>query len=488
MTNASKKPLQLPPTGKVGGGIAPKSTPAIVDPRTITKVIDTSLPESQQVRTANNVLDGLTQQGVAELRAEIGNAHAAGADRFLCAHCRKPVLMLQRLPGPDVPKDGRGAYFKHYPDKDADRCLYRTPHEEGVRARKYDGAQEGLEHETLKHQLADCLRADDRFTDVQLEHRITAPDGGYRVPDVGALFDGQMVAFDLQLATLPVADILARSAFYAGQGIRHVWVTDAVDLSRLSQQAFIDLHLTMGGRMFAIDDTSVAASLGSGRFRLQELHIVPRLVSGYAIHNIWTRELVTTDVIFMDPTQRAEDGRLRYRDTLADQAKAMFGNDPALVRQAIGRGNGLRSVGLNWDRIALPLHGSGVGTAIACGVEEVLGFLAQVQVFANVPVVERAGTLPALNQQLEQVLHHRDGLHWAPLIETVFKIVPAVRAAISASNATRFAQLLTASDPVKSLSRRNAGALSVLYPWLSFWLLARAPKHGPKLRPNSGRG
>ena len=353
---------------------------------------------------------------------------------------------------------------------------------------KFDGLQEGLDHETLKHQLADCLRADPRFTDIQIERRVTAPDGSWRVPDVSAMFECRLVGFDLQLATLPVTTILERGSFYAANNVKHVWLTDAADLSRLTQQAFIDLHLNSGGRIFAIGETSVAVSLRSNTFHLLELSILPRLAPQLAPHNVWRRDLVDTSIIFMDPIQRAMDGQRRYRETLTVQATTLFGPDRSAIRQAAGAGQNLRAVGLHWTRIAEAIHGSSTGAAISDDVGLVLAFLAQVERFATAAPADCAARQPELQKRLDGLLAGRHGLHWAPLVELACKTIPALMPALSPTNLTRLNAHRTASETVRPLLRWHAGMLCVLFPWVSFRLLAKAPKHLPQLRIPGGRG
>ena len=492
MTNSTKKP-DNPSAVRLGGhnaaGGTPPAGPGCDDYRAIREVIDTTLLAGQQLRTVQNVADLLTQFGVVELRTEIGFAHAAGAPRFLCAACGEPVYMAQRPPGPDVPKDGRAAYFKHYPNKDAPPCTCRTPRgAHDVGAMKFAGLQEGLDHETLKHQLAECLSADPRFTDIQIERRVTAADGSWRVPDVSAMFEGQLVAFDLQLATLPITTILERGSFYAASKIKHVWLTDAADLSRLTQQAFIDLHLNSGGRIFAIGDSSVAVSLRSNTFHLLELSILPRLAPELALHNVWRRDLVDTSVIFMDPVQRAMEGQRRYREALTVQATTLFGPDRSAIRQAAGASQNLRTVGLHWTRIANAIRGSSIEAAIPDDVGLVLAFLAQVERFATAAPADRAGRQPELQKRLDGLLSGRHGLHWAPLVELACKTIPGLMPALSPTNLARLNAHRTASDKVRPLLRWHAGMLCVLFPWLGFRLLAKAPKHLPQLRIPGGRG
>ncbi|MGV8834244.1 MAG: hypothetical protein ACOH2N_19945 [Devosia sp.] len=458
------------------------------DYRAIAMVIDTSFPVGEQVRTTQSVLDPLTPVGLAELRAEVHAAQAAGTPRFLCAGCQRPVHLAQRPAGPDVTRNGLAAFFRHFAAADAPPCPCRTvPGVHNIGAVQFAGLQEGLDHHTLKHALADCLRHDPRFSDVQVEKRITGADGNWRVPDVSALFEGRRIAFDLQLATLPISTIRERDTFYAANGVHHVWLTDAADLSRLSHQGFCDLHLNMAGRIFAIDDASIGLSLRDGRFQLRELSIVPRLVEGRPIHNIWETARVGIDVILMAPHLRKAEGERRYRRELAALVSTSLGAERQAICCAAAMNQGLPPVGLQWTRLARFVCGPRVDAAIASDVGKVLSFLAQVEVFVS----HQSGSRPSIECELQRrlgtLLAGRHALHWAPLVLMVFSTLPSIKAAVDPATMARLNSLHTSTEKVRPLLRMNAGMIAALYPWLGRRLLMKAPRFGPKMRLAASR-
>ncbi|HTN62757.1 MAG TPA: hypothetical protein VL147_14620 [Devosia sp.] len=458
------------------------------DYRAIAMVIDTSFPLGQQLRTTQSVLDPLTVVSLAELRAEVHAAQAADTPRFLCAQCQRPVHLAQRPAAPDVTRDGRAAFFRHFAAAGAPPCPCRTmPGVHDVGAVQFGGLQEGLDHHTLKHALADCLRHDPRCSDVQVEKRITGADGNWRVPDVSAVIDGKQIAFDLQLATLPIGTIQDRDGFYAENAVHHVWLTDAADLSRLSHQAFCDLHLIMSGRIFAIDDASIGASIRDRRFQLQELSILPRLVEERPLHNVWETALVGTDIILMAPHLRKAEGERRYRRALAAKVSASFGAERQAICRSAMMNQGLAPVRLQWSRIARFVCGCGVEIAISNDIGPALAFLAQVEVF----VVHQSGSRPTIERELQRrlttLLASRNGLHWAPLVSVVFSTLPAVKTGVDPVTMVRLNALLTRTDTVRPLLRYHAGMIAVLYPWLGHRLLMKAPKFGPNMRLPASR-
>ncbi|KRA42045.1 hypothetical protein ASD80_09980 [Devosia sp. Root635] len=458
------------------------------DYRAIAMVIDTRFPAGEQLRTTQSVLDPLTPVGLAELRAEVHTAKAAGTPLFLCAACQRPVHLAQRPAGPGVTRNGLAAFFRHVAAADAPPCPCRTvPGVHNVGAVQFAGLQEGLDHHTLKLALADCLVHDPRFSDVQVEKRITSAEGSWRVPDVSAMFEGKRIAYDLQLATLPIATIRERDTFYPSNDAHHVWLTDAADLSRLSHQAFCDLHLNMAGRIFAIDDTSIGRSLRDGQFQLQELSILPRLVEDRPIHNIWETSLVGTDVIMMAPNLRTAEGERRYRRELAAQVSASLSVERQAICRAATMNQGLAPVGLQWTRLARFICGPRVDAAIASDVGKVLAFLAQVEVF----VTHQSGSRPSIERELQRrlgtLLASRHALHWAPLVLMVFSTLPSIKAAVDPATMTRLNTLLTSTETVRPLLRLHAGMIAALYPWLGRRLLMKAPKFGPKMRLPASR-
>jgi len=458
------------------------------DYRAIAMVIDTNFPAGEQLRTTQSVLDPLTPVGLAELRTAVHAAKAAGNPRFRCAVCKRPVYLAQRPAAPDVTRNGLAAFFRHVAAADAPPCPCRTmPGVHNVGGVQFAGLQEGLDHHTLKHALADCLCSDPRFSKVQVEKRRTSADGSWRVPDVSAMFEGQQIAYDLQLATLPIATIRERENHYAAMGVHHVWLTDAADLSRLSHQAFCDLHLNMSGRIFAIDDTSIGRSLRDGQFQLQELSILPRLVKDRPIHNIWETAPVGTGVILMAPNLRKAEGERRYRRELAAQVSASLGAERQAICRAAAMDQGLAPVGLQWTRLARFICGPGIDGAIASDVGKVLAFLAQVEVFVTHQSDSRPSIERELQRRLGTLLAGRHALHWSPLVLMVFSTLPSIKAAVDPATTARFNALLTSTEKVRPLLRMHAGMIAALYPWLGRRLLMKAPKFGPKMRLPASR-
>ncbi|MDB5613145.1 MAG: hypothetical protein JWQ22_798 [Devosia sp.] len=237
--------------------------------RAISTVIDTTFPSGQQERQAQAILDPLTEHDLTVLRAEVRTGYNSGTSRFLCPGCRGPMFVAQNPAGSGVPTDGRGAHFKHYAVKGAPACDLRTEANlRSVGAVKFAGLAEGADHAGLKLQLALALSQDPDVTDILVEQQIRASDGSWCQPDVRAMINGKLVAFDVQLAAASLQTIQNRIAFYKANEVCHVWLTDAASLARLGQLAFRDLFLQSGGRILAIDSDVLAVCVESATFQL----------------------------------------------------------------------------------------------------------------------------------------------------------------------------------------------------------------------------
>ncbi|MEO8683445.1 MAG: DUF6035 family protein [Devosia sp.] len=451
--------------------------------RAIQAVVDTTMPPGQQLRQARAILDPLPEVGLAELRAEVRTAFVAGAPRFLCPVCNGPLFVAQNPASPDTPTDGRGSHFKHHSNPDAPPCPQRTAANLAeIGAVKFAGLGEGAAHSELKHMLAFCLSQDPNVTDIQIERQIRALDGSWRQPDVSFVLNGQAVAVDVQLAAASLATILERGAFYTANKIRHIWVTDAADLARLSQLAFRDIYLGMGGRIFALDADVVTACVEHSAFWLRELSIAPRVAPPLAVHNIWDSALVDHAVILMDPSTRKADGERRYRQALATQVAENFGDQRTFIRSAINQGKSLEWMRPEWTKISSQITGRDVSIAKRDGVGAVLPWLLAVESYATcAEPAARADAIVSMHAETKTLLSSPNARDWAPLVETVLKMLGSVQAAVSVDNRDRLNALLATTEAVAPVIRVHAGMLSVLFPWLAFKLIVKAPKFGPSL-------
>jgi hypothetical protein len=133
--------------------------------------------------------------------------------------------------------DGRSAYFSHYAGGAASCPLGvegRSP--ALVNAEKFDGALESEEHIALKAMVAQMLAADAQFTGIGVE-AIVHGRYGWRKPDLSAQLHNRLVAFEVQLSTISLVDIVARERFYEDRLGHLIWLTTPAGLARMESQA-----------------------------------------------------------------------------------------------------------------------------------------------------------------------------------------------------------------------------------------------------------
>lgn len=446
------------------------------DRRTITMVRDLSLPAEEQLRLTSAVLDPLPVAGVAELRRATWKANAAGKPRFLCACCNQPVRLAQSPAGPGVPRDGRGAHFAHVPRKGAPPCSWRSkPGLRSIGAIQYAGQQEGALHLARKLQLAECLRRDSRFSDVRVERQIRIGDGR-RQPDVSAVLEGRTIAFDIQLAVLPLSEILAREEFYAAHNIHHVVLTDAGDTDRLARLAFSDLHLQVGGRIFAMDDAVVAASMASGQLQLIELSLLPRFRGFLPLDSVWEARQVDLAVIMLAPLQRKLAGEARYRETLRAQARDRLGHLRQRMRDAGAQCRSLAAVRSAYAEIAPQVQAPSFSRAEEDGLGLVFGWLGQLETCHRDTSIHRAAAVDELEVRTLALLNHARASCWISLLELAAELLPTAQAAQTPAVVDRLGRLRRTSRSASlHLMHHHRDVLVLHYPWLGFRLLARPP-------------
>jgi len=98
-------------------------------------------------------------------------------------------------------------------------------------ARKYNAAKESRAHIRLKEIIADSLRYDSGFSEVETEKVWRGMDRTkWRKPDVQALWKGKIrIAFEIQLSTTFLHVIAERRNFYRQEGGLLCWIFKSFD-------------------------------------------------------------------------------------------------------------------------------------------------------------------------------------------------------------------------------------------------------------------
>ena len=106
--------------------------------------------------------------------------------------------------------------------------------------------------------------------------RFSALTGGWRKPDVRAVFEGLPIAFEIQLSTTYISVIAQRRDFYQKEGGLLFWVFSDfdVDARRLTQD---DIFYNNNRNAFIVNSRTRAESLKLKRFVLDCVWATPRL-------------------------------------------------------------------------------------------------------------------------------------------------------------------------------------------------------------------
>lgn len=471
MTDTPKLPGNTPPS-------SPVPTSGNGESRAIREVIDLSRPTGHQRREVGAVLNPLTEAMLRDFRREVAGKVADGSPRFLCACCRSPVELRSNPASATVPRDGRASHFRH--PVGAGPCDWRTPHDPHVAARKYP-SNEGPEHAFLKAQLVDCLSRDPRFSNIQVERQVPILGGTHLQPDVSATFLGQPVAFDIQLSTTGLKVVMDREKGYRGAGCHHVWLTGP-EIAQLTQACFGDIHSAAGGRIFVIDPASVAATMRAGKFQLREISLTPRLAKGKAVHSIWTSAMVGADVVMKPAPERRVEGLARYQRIMDTAAQEAFGSARQRIRDNAIGGMPLKAVMADWRSVAAYVDGDRYDRAAGDGLGAVLAFLQQVESCClDIGVETDQAMLQELRRRAD-ILLNQPG--WAPLVELVLRIVPGMEDAMGPGQLEQLHRATARGG--SSLMTWYRSMLGVHYPWLTYQLIARAPRFTPNLAGFTG--
>ena len=420
---------------------------------------------------AANLLDGLTTASLSTLRHDVGEERAQNDAAFRCGQCNEPVYING---GEGLTGDGRSTHFSHYAKGDTE-CSWRSGDKTFSQGGcQYDGLQEGLEHQLKKQMLVDVLRCDPNFTDVELEKRHTI-GLRWRRPDVSASYNGQPVAFELQLARLPLQTMIEREAFYREAGMTLIWVTTPSNLYNLGTQSFRDLYFQSGGRIFAIDGTCFERSRATSQFHLVELSLKPWVQAPYALFNRWSRSLVGPDVIFMAQEERHAEGINRYGQSLNQQVSAQATGSIAVINDHAMHKKDLHAVEKDWNALARLLGGRDLSQSLAAGIAPVLEMLHSVEALNTAEPQMLAIKQRDVAQAARDVLRSRHGLHWLGLVELLGRTNPRVSAGLETHIPKTLNMLRASPDKALPFHAYHRHMLSALHPWLAFYLLAKAP-------------
>ncbi|KIU48813.1 MULTISPECIES: DUF6035 family protein [Pseudomonas] len=228
-------------------------------------------------------------------RAELASRFVLDRDKpwLVCQLCGAALLLVRT--------HHRFFHFRHHPTIEGlIKCDISTKGELSpaqITAIKYNAQKESAAHLRLKGIIRDSLVADRSCGDPQVEKvwkgQAVAERATWRKPDVQVVRGDDRIAFEVQLSTTFLTEIVGRREFYRANGGSMIWVFENFDPSA-TRTAEEDIFFLNNLNVFIVNDRTLALSRSAGRMALDCWYAVPQLV-GRAIVNEWRRADVYLD-------------------------------------------------------------------------------------------------------------------------------------------------------------------------------------------------
>lgn len=267
----------------------------VPDPE-IAEVLDL---ETGETLTAADAV-GEDYEKALQLRMRLRQGIAADKPVYACPLCAVPVHLVSLA-------QERRFYFRH--ETEDGRCPARTKgglSEERILAMKYDGARESAAHKRMKDIIAESLRRDPDFSDVEVEKVWKGEAANSRrKPDVRALWKGTLpVAFEVQLSTTFLRVIAERREFYLRNGGLLFWVFNRFDMSdaRLTME---DVFYNNNRNCFVASEETLRASGEAGRLVLECVWSEPSVSDGVMTWGQQRRQVSFSELTIERESQRA---------------------------------------------------------------------------------------------------------------------------------------------------------------------------------------
>lgn len=240
-----------------------------------------------------------------KLRMELAEANAKGDAIYACPICMVGVYLSCRR------KDEKRFFFKHRTETGNCPAITRSElTKDEILARKYNAAKESHAHIRLKEIIADSLRHDPNFSEIESERVWRGMDRSkWRKPDVQALWKGgTRIAFEIQLSTTFLHVIAERRNFYRQEGGLLCWIFQTFDESeaRMTQD---DIFHNNNRNLFVAGDETLAASVAESALMLDCHWLEPAAVGGEIVE-AWRHDRVPFSRLTLDQAGQ----RVFFRD------------------------------------------------------------------------------------------------------------------------------------------------------------------------------
>ncbi|CAG4883724.1 conserved protein of unknown function [Georgfuchsia toluolica] len=258
------------------------------------RLIDEVLDIESGIPVRASTLLERNESDVWEVRLRLKKLEKEGKEWLVCAVCKVPVYVAGNT-------DRKTFYFKHRHERG--ECPIKTRgiySQEQIDAIKYQGARESHAHVRLKELIRQSLVADSRFSDLKVEHifHSLVETEQWRKPDVRATFNGQVIAFEIQLSTTYIDVIMERWNFYKRNGVLLVWIFGRFnpEYQRFTEK---DVLYNNNRNLFVVNDETVKESIEDGCFIMEANYQVPQ-VAGNQIEVNWESRKVGMDDLHFD--------------------------------------------------------------------------------------------------------------------------------------------------------------------------------------------
>jgi len=155
-----------------------------------------------------------------------------------------------------------------------------------------------------------------------------AERASWRKPDVQVERAGQRLAFEVQLSTTFLTEIVGRREFYRANGGAIIWVFEGFDPAQ-TRTAEEDIFYLNNLNAFVVNDDTLRRSKEAKRMALDCWYAVPHR-KGRLIANEWVMEKIFLDQLTIDPDRQL----VFFHDYQSRRESLEAELDVSLVRQA----------------------------------------------------------------------------------------------------------------------------------------------------------
>ena len=283
--------------------------------------VDKLTDNSYKQIDADQLLDSLDDKQASRLRIDITRAIEHGNSALVrCGICKETIYLKAK------PFGNEGYYFSHLATQDPTlkKCPQRTEQSSNlalIRALKYQGSKESELHLKTKHLIAKLLGRDKSIGigSVKIEERLSNHKE-YRRPDVQAIHDKRLIAFEVQVSTEFTSAIIAREYFYERFG-QILWVLPTFNPDKINQSQR-DILTSNNDHLYVFDIDMRQLSEDKNKFHLKTWVDWPKLNNG-KLQRDWKTQIITLEDIKFENGHAFVWDVKKQEDSIYSEIKAL---------------------------------------------------------------------------------------------------------------------------------------------------------------------